>query len=97
MMLGVSAAEAERYGLVNAVVPAESLDETVDAWVAQILECAPLSVKAIKECVKETLDLPVNEALAMKLPGLVAALESEDADEGPRAFQEKRKPMWRGR
>ena len=55
------------------------------------------SVKAIKECVKETLDLPVSEALAMKLPGLIAALESEDADEGPRAFQEKRKPVWKGR
>lgn len=93
----ISATEAERYGLVNAVVPAATLDETVDAWAAQIVECAPLSVKAIKECVKETLDLPVNEAMAMKLPALVAALESEDSEEGPRAFQEKRKPEWKGR
>lgn len=93
----IAAAEAERYGLVNAVVPAASLDATVDAWVEQILECAPLSVKAIKECVKETLDLPVSEALAMKLPALVAALESADSEEGPRAFQEKRKPEWQGK
>jgi crotonobetainyl-CoA hydratase len=93
----ISATEAERYGLVNAVVPAATLDETVDAWAAQIVECAPLSVKAIKECVKETLDLPVSEAMAMKLPALVRALESEDSEEGPRAFQEKRKPEWKGR
>ncbi len=93
----ISATEAERYGLVNAVVAAATLDETVDAWAAQIVECAPLSVKAIKECVKETLDLPVSEAMAMKLPALVRALESEDSEEGPRAFQEKRKPEWKGR
>ena len=93
----ISASEAERYGLINTVVPAATLDETVDAWATQIVQCAPLSVKAIKECVKETLDLPVSEAMAMKLPALVAALESEDSEEGPRAFQEKRKPDWKGR
>lgn len=93
----ISAAEAERYGLVNEVVPAESLDETVAAWAEQIVECAPLSVKAIKECVKETSDLSVSEALSKRLPALVAALESEDSEEGPRAFQEKRKPEWKGR
>ena len=93
----ISATEAERYGLVNEVVPAESLDETVAAWAEQIVECAPLSVKAIKECVKETSDLSVSEALSKRLPALVAALESEDSEEGPRAFQEKRKPEWKGR
>jgi crotonobetainyl-CoA hydratase len=93
----ISATEAERYGLVNEVVPVEKLDETVDAWAEQIVECAPLSVKAIKECVKETSDLSVSEALSKRLPALVAALESEDSEEGPRAFQEKRKPEWKGR
>ena len=83
--------------LTHASAIGVALDETVDAWAAQIVECAPLSVKAIKECVKETLDLPVSEAMAMRLPALVAALESEDSEEGPRAFQEKRKPEWKGR
>lgn len=92
----ISAAEAERYGLINEVVPGSELDAAVDRWVQQILECAPLSVRAIKECVKETSDLPIKEAWSKRLPGLVAALESEDADEGPRAFREKRKPVWRG-
>lgn len=93
----ISAADAERYGLVNEVVAEPELDEAVDRWVAQILECAPLSVKAIKECVKETGDLPVDMAQARKLPALIAALESEDSEEGPRAFREKRKPEWKGR
>ena len=93
----ISASDAERYGLANAVVPVSALDETVDSWVGQILECAPLSVKAIKECVKETSDLPIHEAQSKKLPALIAALESADAEEGPRAFKEKRKPEWKGR
>lgn len=93
----ISAIDAERYGLVNAVVPVSALDETVDAWADQIVECAPLSVKAIKECVKETCDLPISEAQSKRLPALMAALESEDTEEGSRAFQEKRKPEWKGR
>lgn len=93
----ISAQEAKDYGLVNEVVPAEELDAAVDRWVADILKCAPLSVKAIKESVKETIDLPAQQAMAKRLPALVAALESEDADEGPLAFREKREPNWKGR
>ena len=93
----ISATEAERYGLVNAVVPTTALDETVDVWAEQIVECAPLSIKAIKECVKETSDLPISVAQSRISPALVAALESEDSEEGPRAFREKRKPEWKGR
>lgn len=93
----ISAADAQSYGLVNEVVPAGELDDAVDRWVEQILKCAPLSVKAIKECVKETSDLPLDEAMAKRLPSLVAALESEDGEEGPRAFREKRDPVWKGR
>ncbi len=93
----VSAAELQQYGVVNEVVPTEQLDAIVDSYADQIVECAPLSVKAIKESVKETIDLPIAEAFAKRLPGLMAALGSDDADEGPRAFQEKRKPVWKGR
>jgi len=93
----ISATEAMNFGLVNEVVPAAELDAAVDRWVAQILKCAPLSVKAIKECVKQTNDLSLDEARSKRLPSLVAALQSEDADEGPRAFREKREPDWKGR
>jgi crotonobetainyl-CoA hydratase len=93
----ISATEAMNYGLVNEVVAAAELDAAVDRWAAQILKCAPLSVKAIKECVKQTNDLSLDEARSKRLPSLVAALQSEDADEGPRAFREKREPDWKGR
>jgi crotonobetainyl-CoA hydratase len=93
----ISAAEAATYGLVNEVVAEPDLDDAVNRWIEQILECAPLSVKAIKESVKETSDLSVDEAQAKRLPSLIAALESEDAEEGPRAFREKRKPEWQGK
>jgi hypothetical protein len=45
----------------------------------------------------QTNDLPLDEARSKRLPSLVAALQSEDADEGPRAFREKREPHWKGR
>ncbi len=93
----ISAAEALDHGLVNEVVGADELDAAVERWVGEILECAPLSVKAIKESVKETADLPVEQAYAKRLPSLIAALESGDAEEGPRAFREKRKPVWQGK
>ncbi len=93
----ISAADALAYGLVNAVVEEAELDSTVDKWVAEILQCAPLSVKAIKECVKETGDMSVVDAYSRRSATLMAALDSEDADEGPRAFTEKRKPVWKGR
>ena len=93
----IGAAEALAAGLVNEVVPDADLDRAVDAWAEDILACAPLSLRAIKRSVADTAHLPERAARTACLPSLVAALESEDADEGVAAFREKRAPVWKGR
>ena len=93
----LSAAEAAAMGLVNQVVPRQQLDEAVDSWIADVLACAPLSLRAIKQTVRRTAHLTAQEAQAMRLPGVIEALQSDDGEEGVRAFREKRKPVWRGR
>ena len=93
----IPAARAAEWGLVNEVVPRAQLDNAVARWVANILACAPLSVQAIKQVVRGTGTLTPAQAQALRLPALVAALQSEDSQEGVRAFQQKRKPVWQGR
>lgn len=92
----VDAAEALRFGLVNEVVPRSRLSEAVDGWLREVLRCAPLSLRAIKQMVQRSESIPAPQAARLKLPAMVEALASSDAEEGVRAFQEKRTPRWKG-
>jgi crotonobetainyl-CoA hydratase len=93
----IGAADALRFGLVNEVVATEELDDAVGRWVSDILACAPLSVRAIKQMVRAGAALSATQAQMLRLPALVEALRSSDQEEGVRVFQEKRAPQWRGR
>jgi len=93
----IKSPEALALGIINASVPRAALDATVETWLADILACAPLSVRAIKQVARRTAHLSATEAQAQRLPALVEALQSADSQEGVQAFLEKRKPNWSGR
>ena len=93
----MSATRAFELGLINQVVAREDLDVTVDEWVRDILRCAPLAVRATKEAAMRGLDMTLAEAYAAEYPTESVRRESIDATEGPRAFAEKREPLWQGR
>jgi len=93
----IDAAEALALGFVNYVVPAAELDAKTDWLLARILKSSPTAIRRGKHVWHGMQDLGLQEAiiLAESNAGLMGS--SEDAQEGIRAFQEKRPPVWTGR
>jgi enoyl-CoA hydratase/carnithine racemase len=93
----ITAQEAHQWGLVNEVVPLAELLPKAEHWAAEVLKCAPLSVRGTKQAAYEGLGYPLERAINGDYDWWRRAEASQDAIEGPRAFSEKRAPRWTGR
>jgi len=94
----VDAAEGRELGFVNEVVPHDELMTAARRWADQINECAPLSVRASKQTALQSFDYAsLEEACSAHYSETHTLFKSEDFVEGPRAFAEKRPPVWKGR
>ena len=93
----ITAAEAERLGIVNKVVPPDELMPTVMTMARTIAERAPQAVRMAKQLVNDGLEAPLDPAISMEI-GMTATLyDTHDAREGIQAFFEKRQPEFTGR
>jgi enoyl-CoA hydratase len=93
----ITAQRAYEIGLVNRLAEPEALMDVALELAHEILEGAPLSVQAGREMVMLTTEMGRAEALDAAWSVHETAYNSDDAQEGPRAFSEKRKPVWKGR
>jgi 2-(1,2-epoxy-1,2-dihydrophenyl)acetyl-CoA isomerase len=99
LMLGEtwSAGDAERYGLVNWVVPDERLEEKTDEVVQRIAAGAPVAIQEMKSLLRQSLDRTLDEQLAAEVASLGTCAATADFGEAISAFLEKRKPEFTGR
>lgn len=93
----ITAAEALTHGMVNHVVPADRLDEKVEALVASIAASSPAAIRMGRRALAMMDALPLDQSLEYAQRVLPQMARTEDAREGFRAFNEKRSPVWTGR
>jgi len=99
LLLGerLTAQQALEAGIVNKVAPAEEFDGAVRDWAAKLAAKSPVVMRLGKDAMFRQLDMPLNEALEFLRAQLTIELSTEDAEEGVKAFFEKREPEWKGR
>src|SRR5882672_8598787 len=90
------AAEAHRIGLVNEVVEPERVLPRAEELAARLAKNGPLALRKIKEAVLRTSGEPLARAYEIENECSAVVMASKDAREGPRAFMEKREPVFTG-
>jgi enoyl-CoA hydratase len=93
----VTGAEAQRLSLVNIAVPASDVMKAAEDLAVRILKGAPMSVLFIKEAIKKGVELSLDEGFRLESDLSAMIATTEDSKEGPRAFAEKRAPVWKGK
>jgi enoyl-CoA hydratase/carnithine racemase len=93
----IDSQRAFQLGLINSVVPSSALNNEVDGWTRDMLACAPLALRSIKQSAMQGAGLSLPAAMATEYEWESRRRQSEDSREGPRAFAEKRQPIWTGR
>jgi enoyl-CoA hydratase len=93
----IDAGRAYALGLVNKVVPADSLLDEAVALAERIAANAPLAVRYSKSVMKRSADVPESEGWKINQEAVAVVFSSADAMEGPVAFAEKRPPNWQGK
>lgn len=94
----IDADTAARWGIIQEVVPdRQALMERVEELADDVMQCAPLAVQAIKRVVMQGRNLPVEYSIKLAKPINEIINKTEDRLEGPKAFAEKRKPVWKMR
>ena len=95
--LPFTALEAEAWGLVNRVVEPESLLETTLGMARRMAANGPLAVRQAKQAIHRGLQMSVWDGLAFEIEAYNRLVGTEDRREGVLAFNERRKPVFRGR
>ena len=93
----IDAKTAEQLGILNMVVPADKLKETVRQFALELAQKAPVALKVAKALINKGAEISLDAAIALEREGFGVVASTEDLQEGVSAFTEKRKPTFKGK
>lgn len=93
----IDAKTAEQLGILNMVVPADKLKETVRQFALDLTTKAPVAIRVAKALINKGADESLDSALELEREGFSVVASTEDLQEGVKAFTEKRKPTFKGK